>query len=161
MPSIKGPSITCRASLYFWNASSVSSSMNSVIPLIKLWLNRSSTLVKRQAWVSSTFSSFLPLNWSANVTNRSVASSLRFIKTSSTCSRRSFGISSYTSTIPAFTMPISRPALIAWYKNAECIASLTRSFPRKEKLILDTPPDTLAPGRFCLIQRVALIKSTA
>ena len=30
-----------------------------------------------------------------------------------------------------------------------------------ESMTLLTPPETLAPGRFCLIQRVALMKSTA
>jgi hypothetical protein len=34
-------------------------------------------------------------------------------------------------------------------------------FPRKLKEMLETPPLTLACGRFALIQRVALMKSTA
>jgi hypothetical protein len=33
--------------------------------------------------------------------------------------------------------------------------------PRKEKLTLETPPEMRAWGRFALIQRVALMKSTA
>jgi hypothetical protein len=39
--------------------------------------------------------------------------------------------------MPAFTIPISKPALMAWYKNAECMASLTGSFPLKEKDIFE------------------------
>ena len=41
------------------------------------------------------------------------------------------------------------------------IASRTGSLPRKEKLTLEMPPDTLACGRWVRIQRVALMKSTA
>ena len=63
--------------------------------------------------------------------------------------------------MPAFTIPMSKPALMAWYKNMVCIASRTGSLPRKLKLTLDTPPLTLAPGRLALIQAVALMKSTA
>ena len=37
-----------------------------------------------------------------------------FSNTSSTSSSRSFGISSYTSSRPALTMPMSSPARIAW-----------------------------------------------
>ncbi len=46
-------------------------------------------------------------------------------------------------------------------RNAECIASRTGLLPRKLNETLDTPPLTLACGRFCLIQRVAWMKSTA
>ena len=53
------------------------------------------------------------------------------------------------------------PWLIAWYKNAECIASLTALFPLKEKETLLTPPLTLAKGKLVLIHFVALKKSTA
>ena len=63
--------------------------------------------------------------------------------------------------MPAFTMPMSMPARIAWYRKTVWIASRTGSLPRKLKLTFDTPPLTFAPGRFCLIQRVALMKSTA
>ena len=63
--------------------------------------------------------------------------------------------------MPALTMPMSMPAAIAWYRKTVWIASRTGSLPRNEKLTLETPPDTLAPGRCCLIQRVALMKSTA
>ena len=38
------------------------------------------------------------------------------------------------------------------------MASRTGSLPRKLNDTLDTPPPTLAPGRFCLIQRVASMK---
>ncbi|OQC00461.1 MAG: hypothetical protein BWX79_02966 [Alphaproteobacteria bacterium ADurb.Bin100] len=63
--------------------------------------------------------------------------------------------------MPALTMPMSMPAAIAWYRNTVWMASRTGSLPRKLKETLETPPDTLAPGRCCLIQRVASMKSTA
>ena len=63
--------------------------------------------------------------------------------------------------MPALTMPMSMPALMAWYRNTVWIASRTGSLPRKEKLTFDTPPLTFAPGRLALIQRVASMKSTA
>ncbi len=50
---------------------------------------------------------------------------------------------------------------MAWYRNTVWMASRTGSLPRKLNDTFDTPPDTLAPGRFCLIQRVASMKSTA
>ena len=46
-------------------------------------------------------------------------------------------------------------------QNAEFIASRTTLLPRYENEILLMPPLTLACGRFCLIQRVAVMKSTA
>ena len=42
-----------------------------------------------------------------------------------------------------------------------CIASRTRSLPRKLKLMLLTPPLVFAPGHSCLIRRTASMKSTA
>src|SRR5690606_41576987 len=60
-----------------------------------------------------------------------------------------------------FTIPISIPLLMAWYRKAACMASLTGLFPLKEKLTLLTPPLTLAPGKFSLIHLVALKKSIA
>ncbi len=63
--------------------------------------------------------------------------------------------------MPALTMPMSIPALIAWYRKTVWIASRTGSLPRNEKLTLLTPPLTFAPGRLSLIQRVASMKSTA
>ena len=56
-------------------------------------------------------------------------------------------------------MPIVNPALIAWNRNTAWIASRTALFPRKENETFEMPPDTFAPGRFCLIQRVASMKS--
>ena len=106
--------------------------------------------------------SFLvPTNPSAKSNKRSVASALLLRITSSTCSKRSFGISEYTSNMAGFTIPIFIPALIAWYKNTECMASRTGLFPLKLKDTLLTPPLTDTPGRFSLTHWVALIKSTA
>jgi len=50
---------------------------------------------------------------------------------------------------------------MAWYKKAECIASLTALFPLKEKEMLLTPPLTFALGHSDLIFRVASIKLIA
>ncbi len=55
---------------------------------------------------------------------------------------------------------MSRPARIAWNRKTAWIASRTGLLPRKEKDTLEMPPETLAPGRFSLIQRVASMKST-
>ena len=41
---------------------------------------------------------------------------------------------------------MSRPAWIAWYRNAACIASRTTSLPRNEKEMLLTPPVILHAG---------------
>ncbi|MNR66573.1 hypothetical protein D3C85_1901350 [compost metagenome] len=58
-------------------------------------------------------------------------------------------------------MPMSMPAAMAWYRNTVWMASRTTSLPRNENDTLETPPLTFAYGRFCLIQRVASMKSTA
>ncbi|NKA88722.1 hypothetical protein GO305_02356 [Ralstonia solanacearum] len=58
-------------------------------------------------------------------------------------------------------MPMSMPAPMAWYRNTVWMASRTTSLPRNENETFDTPPLTLACGNFCLIQRVASMKSTA
>ncbi len=60
-----------------------------------------------------------------------------------------------------FTIPIFIPALIAWNKNTECIASRTTLFPLKENDTLLTPPLTEQCGKFSRTQRVASIKSMA
>ncbi len=52
-------------------------------------------------------------------------------------------------------MPMSMPAWMAWYRNTVWMASRTGSLPRNQNQTFLTPPLTLAPGRFCLIQRVA------
>ena len=56
---------------------------------------------------------------------------------------------------------MSRPAAIAWYRNAECIARRTVSLPRNEKLRFDTPPEIFAPGQCRLISRVASMNAFA
>ena len=75
--------------------------------------------------------------------------------------RSSAGRSSYTASWPAFTMPMSMPAWIAWYRNTEWIASRTGLLPRNENDTFDTPPEIIACGSVCLIVRVASMKSTA
>ena len=160
MPSINGPSITFSGSSSLSKASWVSASINSVIPFTRLCFKRSSMGSERHS-CACFLSSFFPFTVSDRARRRSVASSRRLSNTSSTCSSSSLGMSSYTSTIPAFTIPISKPALMAWKRKALCMASLTVLFPLKEKEIFDTPPETFAPGRFSLIHLVALMKSTA
>ena len=44
-------------------------------------------------------------------------------------------------------MPMSRPALMAWNRNAEWIASRTMSLPRNENDRLLMPPLILTPGQ--------------
>ena len=70
-------------------------------------------------------------------------------------------MSSYIWSIDGLTIAMSIPALIAWYRNAECIASRTALFPLKENDRLDTPPEVRAPGRFVLIHLTASMKSMA
>ena len=124
--------------------------MKSVMPLTKACFNRSSTVNKRQA-VFTTSTLPFAFTVSANFTKFSVASAFLLNMTSSIKVNKSLGISSYTINIPAFTIPMSIPALMAWYKNTECIASRTVSLPLKENEILLTPPLTLANGKLALI----------
>ncbi len=92
MPSISGPSITWIGRSAFWRASSVSSTIQVEMPCTSACERRASTVPLRHERSSSTR---LPpaLTVSANFTSRSVASLRRLRTTSSTCSRRSFGIS--------------------------------------------------------------------
>ena len=48
---------------------------------------------------------------------------------------------------------------MAWKRKTAWIASRTGLLPRKENETLEMPPETRAPGRFSLIQRVASMKS--
>ena len=64
-------------------------------------------------------------------------------------------MSSYCGMTPALTIAMSRPALIAWYRNTAWIASRTRSLPRNANETLDTPPLTRAYGSVALTRRVA------
>ena len=52
-------------------------------------------------------------------------------------------------------MPMSMPALMAWYRNDACMASRSGLFPRNENDTLLTPPLTKACGSVCLIVRQA------
>jgi len=118
IPCMSGPSMTCNGRPYFRRASSVSASMKSVMPLMRAWLRRCSTVPWRHSASAAAVSSF-GLTPSANLTRRSVASGRRFRIKSSTSSRSGWGISSYTSSRPGFTMPMSSPARMAWYRKAE------------------------------------------
>ncbi len=55
-------------------------------------------------------------------------------------------MSSYCGSAPAFTIAMSSPARIAWYRNTAWIASRTRSLPRNANETLDTPPETRTSG---------------
>ena len=152
----------------------MSTVMKSVMPCTSAWLKRCATAtgasgVPRHASLALS-SRAAPFAFSAISIKRSpglrcsspsLYCGVRFSTTSSTRSRSTGSKSSYTPTMPALTMPMSIPAWIAWYKNTVCMASRTGSLPLNEKLTFDTPPLTFAPGKFCLIQRVASMKSTA
>ena len=116
MPSISGPSITLigrpPSAFTFKRHSSVSSTIYCVMPFTSAWVSRVPTGSLRQAR-SSTRSRFLPLNCSAKATRRSVESARRLKMTSSTSTSKSFGISSYTPSWPALTIPIVIPTLLA------------------------------------------------
>ena len=62
---------------------------------------------------------------------------------------------------PAFTMPMSMPARMAWSRNAECIASRTALLPRNEKDRFDTPPETWQCGSSARMRFVASMKAIA
>ena len=55
-------------------------------------------------------------------------------------------MSSYSASWPAFTIAMSSPAWIAWYRNAEWIASRTRSLPRNLKDRFDSAARDLRAG---------------
>ena len=160
IPVIKFPSITSIGLSASCLACSTSSTIYWSIPFTKarviLFCNGSSRHDK-----SILLSFVFPTTDSAKSSNLSVASSLLFNITSSTRSSKSLGISSYTSSILGFTIPMFIPAFIAWYKKTECIASRTGLLPLNEKETLLTPPLTLAYGKFSRTHFVAFIKSRA
>ena len=59
------------------------------------------------------------------------------------------------------TIPMSRPARIAWYRNAACIASRTCWFPRKANERFEIPPLVRAPGQRSLIRGIASMNALA
>mmetsp|Transcript_22281 Transcript_22281/g.71735 ORF Transcript_22281/g.71735 Transcript_22281/m.71735 type:complete len:206 (+) Transcript_22281:1654-2271(+) len=170
MPFMSGPSITASGAGSFWRASSTSCSMKSGMPLTSECASRSSTGASRHAAAAAALTAPPPAALSAASFSRSstaraisasVAPACRFRMTSSTRVSRSLGMSSYTCSKPALTMPMSMPAAMAWYRKALCIASRITFTPRNPNDKLDTPPDTLAYGHWALISRVASMKSTA
>ena len=80
-----------------------------------------------------------------------MASRRLFRTTSSTQLRNSLSIFSYIVSCPGLTIPIVIPALIAWYKKTECIASRIESLPLKENEKFDTPPLIMAWGKVVVI----------
>ncbi len=88
MPSISGPSITCKGRSAASRASSVSASMNSVMPCTSACASRFSTGQFRHSR-SAAFTSFWPLKRPAMASSRSAASDLRLSTTSSQASRSS------------------------------------------------------------------------
>ena len=93
IPSMSGPSITSSGRGSCCLASSVSSSMKSTIPWTSACESRSPTGASRQERSTSRFVPS-PFTVPAKVTMRSVASGRRSKTMSSTCSRRSGGMSS-------------------------------------------------------------------
>ena len=161
MPSISGPSITSSGRVACWRASSVSSTTYWSMPFTSACESRAATGCSRHCRSSTFFSPFFFLKLSAISSSRSVASSRRFSTTSSTRSRSSGSSWSYNGSAPALTMPMSMPALMAWYRNTTWIACRTGSLPRKLKLTLDTPPEIWLYGNSRRSSRAASMKSTA
>jgi hypothetical protein len=56
---------------------------------------------------------------------------------------------------------MSKPALMAWNRNAECMASRTASLPRKENDRLEMPPLVRTPGQRSLISGSASMNALA
>ncbi len=96
IPSISGPSITSIGRVACWRASSVSCSINSVMPLTSEYSRRLFTSHERHSacWALAVSSVLLPRYFSASSSKRSVPSSRRLRITSSTASRSSAGRSS-------------------------------------------------------------------
>ena len=145
MPSISGPSITSMGFSESRRASSVSSIIKSVIPCTNACPSLSETSFFRHL-KSPAFLLTTPFASPAMAIRQSVASSRRLRMTSSVLFRRSSSNSEYIANCPALTIPMSIPALTAWYKKTACRASLTALLPRKEKETLLTPPLTKACG---------------
>ena len=167
MPSMSGPSMILTALPYSAIASSRSWWRVSVRPLTRDVFRR----VGRspiESWMTCEWSgvgSVLPAASSFILEALSISRSVAFGSvskiTSSTHLRSSGSMSSYIWSIDGLTIAMSMPALIAWYRNAECIASRTALLPLNANERLDTPPEVNAPGRFVLIHRTASMKSTA
>ena len=113
MPFISGPSMTSIGRAATRRHSSVSSSINCVMPCTKECVKRSCTGNSRHAKLTSVFLPS-PLNCSAMSNSRSVASERRLSTTSSTRSLSKGSKSLYTPSCPALTIPMSMPAAIAW-----------------------------------------------
>ncbi len=154
MPSMSGPSMTSIGRAALRRASSTSASTWSRMPSTSAWRRRSVTGNARHA-ASARVATVLSRCCSARVVSRSVASGRRLNSTSSTTTSTSAGTSSYTASWAALTMPMSIPAPIAWYRNAECIASRTWALPRNANDRLLTPPLTRARGNVALMRRTA------
>ncbi len=158
MPAMSGPSMTAIGRPSARRASSVSASTWSPTPFTSAWDSRSSTGRSRHAPSPAPPGRFAPasspVSWSreAASSNRSVASGRRFRTRSSASSRRPGSTSSRIGSAPAFTMPMSRPAPIAWYRNTAWMASRTASLPRNEKLTLLIPPEVCTSGISALIR---------
>ena len=161
MPSISGPSITDSGRPVSMRAASVSSRMNSSMPLTSACSSRFATGQVRHAASSVRLVAASPRKRPAISSSRSVASARRARITSSTRSRSSGASVSMIASCPALTIPMLMPARIAWYRNTECIASRTTSLPRKENDTLLTPPLTSEPGQAARMAAVASMKSSA
>ena len=161
MPSIRGPSMTASGLPDSTRAASVSSTMNSSIPLTSACSSRFSTGQERHALSSARRVAVSPRNRAAISSRRSVESGRRARITSSTRSRSSASMSSRIASCPALTIPMLIPARMAWYRNAECIASRTTSLPRNENETLLRPPLTCTCGQAARIFAVASMKSRA
>ena len=160
IPSISGPSITSIGRSASLRASSVSSTTQSAIPCTSACASRSCTGPSRHVR-SAPFRDESPFTESAISSSRSVASGRRLRTTSSTRSSSCGGMSEYSVSAPAFTIPMSIPACTAWYRKTAWIASRTGLFPRNEKDTLLTPPLIFANGNSALIRFTASMKSTA
>ena len=108
IPIIKCPSITSMGAVASCLACSTSSIIKASIPFTKACVILSCNGFSLQD-KSAVFSFEVPFTVSAKSSKRSVASSRISKITSSTCSNKSFGISSYTSNIVGFTIPIFIP----------------------------------------------------
>ncbi len=138
MPSISGPSMTSIGrpprSAIVWRSSSVSASTCASMPFTSACVIRSPTGSERHssAAASTTSPALLcclgdleqPLGGVGTAVEDDVLDPLAQLR---------LDLGRTTTSAPALTMPMSRPASIAWYRKTAWIASRTGLLPRKRE----------------------------
>jgi hypothetical protein len=122
-------------------------SMKSVMPCTSAWLRRSSHRPARQA--RRALSSLAAPLRSVGDLDQALAGVLAAVQHHVLDALAQLGLEVVVHAHHAGVDDAHvQPGRMAWYRNTVWMASRTGSLPRKLKDTLDTPPDTLAPGRW-------------